>query len=142
MGHHFDDVVETILIGMFYGAQYQTMMPKVMSTYHEGMELIRPLYLVREQDITSWVKKNELEFITCACKVTRKEEGDENASKRAEVKKIIAELKKKYKNIDVNIFRSAQGVSLDTVLSYKLEGKEHNFLDDYYTRERNIKKKE
>lgn len=142
LGHHFDDVVETILIGMFYGAQYQTMMPKVMSTYHEGMELIRPLYLVREQDIISWMKKNELEFITCACKVTKKEIGDANASKRAEVKRLIAELKKKYKNIDVNIFRSAQSVSLDTVLSYKLEGKEHNFLDDYYTRERNIKKKE
>ncbi len=142
LGHHFDDVVETILIGMFYGAQYQTMMPKVMSTYHEGMELIRPLYLVREEDIISWMKKNELEFITCACKVTKKEIGDANASKRAEVKRLIAELKKKYKNIDVNIFRSAQGVSLDTVLSYKLEGKEHNFLDDYYTRERNIKKKE
>lgn len=142
LGHHFDDVVETILIGLFYGAQYQTMMPKVMSTYHEGMELIRPLYLVKEQDIISWVKKNELEFITCACKVTKKEEGDINASKRAEVKKLISELKKKYKNIDVNIFRSAQGVSLDTVISYKLEGKEHYFLDDYYTRKRNIKKKE
>lgn len=142
LGHHFDDVVETILIGLFYGAQYQTMMPKVKSTYHEGMELIRPLYLVREQDILSWVKKNELEFINCACKITKKEVDDANASKRAEVKQLVAELKKKYKNIDVNIFRSAQGVSLDTVLSYKLEGVEHNFLDDYYTRKRNIQNNE
>lgn len=137
LGHHFDDVVETILIGMFYGAQYQTMMPKLKSTYHEGMELIRPLYLVREHDILSWVKKNELSFINCACKVTKKEVGDASASKRAEIKKLIAELKQNNKNVDINIFRSAQGVSLDTVISYQLEGKEHHFLSDYETRKRN-----
>lgn len=140
LGHHFDDVIETILIGLFYGSQYQTMMPKVKSTFHEGMELIRPLYLVRENDILSWVKKSELEFINCACSVTKKEEGDKNTSKRAEVKKLISDLKKNYKNVDINIFRSAQGVSLDTVLSYKLEGIEHSFLDDYYTRKRNVDK--
>lgn len=138
LGHHFDDVVETILVGMFYGAQYQTMMPKVLSTYHEGMEVIRPLYYVREQDIISWGKKNELEFITCACKVTRKDAENELNSKRAKVKALIKELKEDYKNIDVNIFRSAQGVSLDTVISYKKEGKMYHFMDDYYTRKRNI----
>ncbi len=138
LGHHFDDVVETILVGMFYGAQYQTMMPKVLSTYHEGMEVIRPLYYVREQDIISWGKKNELEFITCACKVTKKTAENSNDSKRAKVKALIKELKQDYKNVDVNIFRSAQGVSLDTVISYKKEGKMYHFMDDYYTRKRNI----
>lgn len=138
LGHHFDDVVETILVGMFYGAQYQTMMPKVLSTYHEGMEVIRPLYYVREQDIISWGKKNELEFITCACKVTKKAAEDKKDSKRAKVKELIKDLKQDYKNIDVNIFRSAQGVSLDTVISYKKEGELHHFMDDYYTRKRNI----
>ncbi len=138
LGHHFDDVVETILVGMFYGAQYQTMMPKVLSTYHEGMEVIRPLYFVKEQDIISWTRKNELEFINCACKVTKKDDENKKNSKRAKVKALIKELKEDYKNVDVNIFRSAQGVSLDTVLSYKKEGVMYNFMDDYYTRKRNI----
>lgn len=143
LGHHFDDVIETVLMGMFYGAQMQTMMPKVLSTFHPGMELIRPLYLVREADILSWQKKHELEFIRCACKVTEKVNAeDDEKSKRAKMKKLIKELKKDYKNIDINIFRSAQNVNLDTVISYMVEGNTHHFLDDYYTRKRNVKKEE
>ncbi len=138
LGHHFDDVIETILMGMLYGAQVQTMMPKVSSTFHPGMELIRPLYLVREADILSWKNRNELEFIECACKVTeRRADTDKDTSKRAEVKKLIKELKKNYKNVDVNIFRSVENVNLDTVISYKREDEFHHFLDDYEERKQN-----
>ncbi len=142
LGHHFNDVIETILIGMFYGSQVQTMMPKLPSTFHEGMELIRPLYLVREADIISWQEKNELTFIKCACKFTKENTAEnEEKSKRAKVKKLIKELKNDYKNIDINIFRSVEDVNLDTIISYKLEGKSHHFLDDYYSRKRNKEQK-
>ena len=142
LGHHFDDVIETILMGMFYGSQVQTMMPKLPSTFHPGMELIRPLYLVREADILSWKEKNHLEFIQCACKFTEdNSRGDEEKSKRAKMKKLIQQLKKDYKNIDVNIFRSMENVNLDTVISYKSEGVTHHFLEDYYTKKRNKEQK-
>ena len=135
LGHHFDDVIETILMGMLYGAQVQTMMPKVKSTSHPGMELIRPMYYVKEEYILNWVKKHELEFIQCACKVTEKiNENKENEfleSKRAEVKKLIKELRKDYDKIDMNIFRSVQNVNLDTIISYRKKGEVHHFLDDY-----------
>ena len=133
LGHHFDDVIETILMGMIYGAQMQTMMPKVKSTSHPGMQLIRPLYYVKEADIISWSKKYNLDFIKCACKVTEKREisGEKIGSKRDEIKKLITELRKVYKNVDINIFRSAQNVNLDTLISYRKNGKVHNFLDDY-----------
>ena len=133
LGHHFDDVIETVLMGMLYGAQMQTMMPKLHSTYHEGMELIRPLYYVKEADIINWQKKNNLEFIKCACKITEKRElsDDEIGSKRDEIKKIITDLRKKYKNIDINIMRSTQNVNLNTLISYTKNGKTHHFLDDY-----------
>ena len=134
LGHHFDDVIETILMGMFYGAQMQTMMPKVMSTSHTGMQLIRPLYLVREADIINWKEKNNLDFIQCACKVTAKRGTAENndvQSKREEMKNLIKELRQINPNIDINIFRSAQNVNLDTLISYRKNNKTYSFLDDY-----------
>ena len=134
LGHHFDDVIETILMGMLYGSQVQTMMPKLHSTYHEGMELIRPMYLVKEADILSWMKRNNLEFIQCACRFTEEIEQSEDGvgnSKREEVKKLIKDLKQIYKNIDINIFRSVENVNLDTIISYRKGKETHHFLDDY-----------
>ena len=134
LGHHFDDVIETILMGMLYGSQVQTMMPKLHSTYHKGMELIRPMYLVKEDDIISWQKRNNLEFIRCACRFTEQCEMSEDGigeSKREEVKKLIKDLKKIYKNIDINIFRSVENVNLDTIISYRRGNEVHHFLDDY-----------
>ena len=139
LGHHFDDVIETILIGMFYGSQVQTMMPKLYSTFHAGMQLIRPLYYVKESDIINWQNKNGLEFIRCACKITESLErcglGD-GGSKRDEVKALIENLRKIYKNIDVNIFRSVQNVNLDTIISYRRGSEVHHFMDDYDERGR------
>ena len=134
LGHHFDDVIETILMGMFYGSQMQTMMPKVCSTSHPGMELIRPLYFVREQDIIAWKDKNDLEFIQCACKFTEEYNMSQNPgdiSKREEMKQLIKDMKKKYDKIDINIFNSVQNVNLDTIISYRKGDEYHHFLDDY-----------
>ena len=134
LGHHFNDVIETILMGMFYGSQMQTMMPKVCSTSHPGMELIRPLYFVREDDIIAWSKYNDLEFIQCACKFTEKYALSKNpgeVSKREEMKTLIREMKKGYDKIDINIFNSVQNVNLDTIISYRKGDKFTHFLDDY-----------
>lgn len=136
LGHHFDDVIETILMGMLYGGQVQTMMPKFHSTNFEGMELIRPMYLIREADIINWAKYNGLEFIACACKFTEKisveeKENRELSSKRKKVKQLIAELKKDNTQIETNIFRSVQNVNLATIIGYKDKGGRHNFLDSY-----------
>lgn len=134
LGHHFNDVIETILMGMFYGSQMQTMMPKVCSTSHPGMELIRPLYFVREEDIIAWSKYNDLEFIQCACKFTEKYALSKNpgeVSKREEMKNLIREMKKGYDKIDINIFNSVQNVNLDTIISYRKGDKFTHFLDDY-----------
>lgn len=131
LGHHFNDVIETILMGMFYGSQMQTMMPKVKSTSHPGMELIRPLYYVKEDDIIRWQKRNNLEFIACACKITERIALEQKGTKRNEMKELIKEMKKKYDNIDINIFRSAQNVNLDTIISYEKDGEIHHFLDKY-----------
>lgn len=132
LGHHFDDVIETVLMGMLYGAQMQTMMPKLHSSFHSGMELIRPLYYVKEADIISWGLKNELEFIKCACRITAKNSCDsEEGSKREEVKRLIKELREKNKYIDTNILRSTQNVNLDTIISYRRKDEFHHFLDDY-----------
>ena len=134
LGHHFNDVIETILMGMFYGSQMQTMMPKVCSTSHPGMELIRPLYFVREEDIIAWSKYNDLEFIQCACKFTEKYALNKNpgeVSKREEMKTLIREMKKGYDKIDINIFNSVQNVNLDTIISYRKGDKFTHFLDDY-----------
>ena len=134
LGHHFDDVIETILMGMFYGAQMQTMMPKIKSTSHPGMELIRPLYLVKEADIISWKERNKLDFIQCACRFTENTKTYENGSsnsKREEMKELIKQLRKVYDNIDMNIFQSVQNVNLDTIISYIQNGQEHHFLDKW-----------
>lgn len=129
LGHHFDDVIETILMGMLYGSQMQTMMPKVRSTSHPGMELIRPLYYVKEADILNWKERYHLEFIECACKVTEK--SNHVSSKREEVKKLIEQLRQVYKNVDINIFRSAENVNLDTLISYRKGDEIHHFLEEY-----------
>jgi len=133
LGHHFDDVIETVLMGMFYGAQFQTMMPKLHSTNHPGMELIRPMYFIREEDIITWKNNNDLTFLQCACKFTEDytKNKKEDDSKRLKMKKLIKELKKDYDNIDVNIFQSTQNVNLDTIISYKQKDKITHFLDDY-----------
>ena len=134
LGHHFDDVIETILMGMLYGAQIQTMMPKLHSTNFEGMELIRPLYLIRETDIIKWMHYNELHFIQCACRFTENCAscgGTEKGSKRAEIKELIRELAEKNPVIEKNIFRSVENVNLSTVIAYKQDGVTHHFLTTY-----------
>jgi len=133
LGHHYDDVIETILMGMLYGAQMQTMMPKLHSTNFEGMELIRPLYLIREDDIKKWRDSNDLHFIQCACKFTDTCStcGGENTSKRVEVKNLIRQLKETNPFVESNIFKSVENVNLSTVIAYKKDGVKHHFLDDY-----------
>ena len=135
LGHHYDDVIETILMGMLHGAQIQTMMPKLHSTNFEGMELIRPLYLVRESDICAWRDYNELHFLQCACHFTDTcstcHEDGTTSSKRLETKKLIASLKKDNPFIEANIFKSVENVNLDTVIGYKKDGVRHHFLDEY-----------
>lgn len=128
LGHHFDDVIETILLNILYAGEYKTMMPKLKSDNFENMELIRPLYLVKEEDIKAWVKYSELTFIDCACKITRKSLG-----KRLEIKNLINELKKINKNIDVNILRSSENINFDAILGYKSkkDKKVVSFLDYY-----------
>ncbi|MBR1741108.1 MAG: ATPase [Lachnospiraceae bacterium] len=135
LGHHYDDVIETILMGMLYGGQVQTMMPKLHSTNFEGMELIRPLYLIREEDIKRWRDANDLHFLQCACRFTDtcSVSGDhgEDHSKRLEIKKLIAELKKKNPFVESNIFKSVENVNLSTVIAYKKDGVKHEFLEEY-----------
>ncbi|MBR4530009.1 MAG: tRNA 2-thiocytidine biosynthesis protein TtcA [Lachnospiraceae bacterium] len=135
LGHHFDDVIETILMGMLYSGQLQGMMPKLHSTNFPGMELIRPLSLVREEDIIRWAAYNDLQFIRCACRLTEKAEalsGAEQVSKRARTKEIIRELKKENPFIEINLYRSMENVHLGTMREYRdKEGARHNFLDDY-----------
>ncbi len=131
LGHHFDDVIETIVMGMFYGAQIQTMMPKLHSTNHPGMQLIRPLYMVREKDIIRWANGNDLSFIACACRFTEASAEREDLSKRREIKRLIEELSKTNAYVPTNIFRSVQNVNLSTIISYKDKTGEHHFLDTY-----------
>ncbi len=134
LGHHYDDVIETILMGMLYGAQIQTMMPKLHSTNFEGMELIRPLYLIREDDIKAWRDYNGLHFIQCACKFTdtcSTCNNEENRSKRVEIKELIKTLKQGNPYVEGNIFKSVENVNLDTVIAYKQNGKKHCFLEGY-----------
>ena len=134
LGHHFDDVIETILMGMMYGAQIQTMMPKLKSTNFEGMELIRPMYLIREKDIVHWRTYNDLQFIACACRLTESCVscgGTEQGSMRGEVKRLIASLAKQNPYIEKNIFRSVENVNLKTIIAYKKDGVKHSFLEDY-----------
>ncbi len=129
LGHHFDDVIETILMGMLYGSQVQTMMPKLHSENYEGVHLIRPLYLVRESDIINWASENGLEFIRCACRVTEKK--GEGTSKRGEVKRLLAEMRKNNPAVDMNIFRSVENVNLQTLISYHKGDEYHSFLESF-----------
>lgn len=134
LGHHYDDVIETILMGMLYGAQIQTMMPKLHSLNFEGMELIRPMYLIREDDIKAWRDEHELIFLQCACKFTEKNQDvhdEENASKRLEIKQLIKDLKKVNPFVEGNIFKSVENVNLKTIIAYKDEEGKHSFLEDY-----------
>ena len=135
LGHHYDDVIETILMGMLYGAQIQTMMPKLHSTNFEGMELIRPMYLIREDDIKDWRDANHLEFLQCACRFTEqvaKEAPDKaSGSKRLEIKRLIASLKETNPFVEGNIFKSVENVNLHTIIAYKKDGIRHHFLEDY-----------
>ena len=129
LGHHFDDVIETSLLSMFYSSEIKTMLPKLHSDNFNGLELIRPLYLVKEDAINAWTKYNNLEFINCACKFT--EEENINDSKRREVKELINKLREVNKNIDFNIFKSLDNINLDYVLGYRKNDKYHSFLEDY-----------
>lgn len=135
LGHHYDDVIETILMGMLYGAQIQTMMPKLHSTNFPGMELIRPMYLIREEDIKRWRDENDLQFLQCACHFTETcsscDEEGHSASKRMEIKHLIATLKKGNPYVESNIFNSMSNVNLDTVIEYKQNQIRHSFLDSY-----------
>ena len=138
LGHHYDDVIETILMGMLYGGQIQTMMPKLHSTNFAGMELIRPMYLIREDAIRAWRDYNGLRFLRCACKFTEacdSRENEETQSKRFEIKELIKELKQVNPYVEQNIFKSVENVSLDTVIAYKQNGEKHHFLERYGTRE-------
>ncbi|MGN1116499.1 MAG: ATP-binding protein [Candidatus Ornithomonoglobus sp.] len=134
LGHHFDDVIETILMGMLYGAQIQTMMPKLHSTNHPGMELIRPMYMVKEKDIIAWARYNALHFIQCACRFTENCSMCDNGvgvSKRQEMKELIKKFRRTNPYIDKNIFNSVQNVNLATIIGYHDGERTYNFLDDY-----------
>lgn len=135
LGHHYDDVIETILMGMLYGAQVQTMMPKLHSTNFEGMELIRPMYLIREDDIKHWRDYNGLHFIQCACKFTDTcttcNPDGVAKSKRMETKQLIAKMKEINPYVESNIFKSVENVNLKTIIAYKKDGVKHSFLDTY-----------
>ena len=138
LGHHYDDVIETILLSMLYGAEIKTMMPKLHSTNFKGIDLIRPLYLVKEDDIISWAKFNELNFINCACSFTEKRLEDESISKRLEMKKLIKKFRTINENIDQNIFKSVENVNIDAIIGYKTKDKKYNFLDSYDDNEKKI----
>ena len=135
LGHHYDDVIETVLMGMLHSGQFRTMMPKLRSANFEGMELIRPMYLIREKDICAWRDTNDLVFLQCACHFTEAcAAGPEDGtapSKRLETKQLIAALKKNNPAVESNLFNSMENVDLDAVLGYKKDGIRHSFLDDY-----------
>ena len=133
LGHHYDDVIETTLMNMLSSGSFQTMLPKLHSTNFEGMELIRPLYFIREKDIIRFSKDNDLHFIQCACRFTEECANDdiETASRRLYIKNLIKELKKEIPDVEKNLFSSANNVTLDMILGYKKEGKYHSYLDDY-----------
>jgi len=144
LGHHFNDIIETVLMSILYGAEIKTMMPKVVSQNFEDMELIRPLYYVKEDAIIKWAKSNGLEFIRCACRFTEAAAKDEIESKRQEMKELIASLKQKYENIDINILQSTKLVNVDTLIGYKEGDTTHEFLDIYNKRklDRKIKRED
>ncbi len=131
LGHHLSDVIETTLMGMMYGSQIQGMLPRLKSTNFEGMELIRPLYCILEDDIIRWANYNELSFIACACKLTARAAVDEDASKRRETKQLIKQLKKNNPDIEKNLFNSIHRCNVDTLVGYKLGDEMHSFLERF-----------
>ncbi len=131
LGHHLDDMIETVLMSMLYAGEIKTMMPKLHSSNFEGMELIRPMYMVHEEDIIAWARYNDLHFIQCACKITEKIELETGGSKRHEMKMLVKQLKKINPSFDLNIFTSLHNVNLDTVIGYRENGKRHSFLEYY-----------
>ena len=131
LGHHFDDVIETTLMSMFYSSELRTMIPKLHSLHYEGMELIRPLYRVRESEIIKWANYNHLEFLQCACKYTEREEASQITGKRREVKELIRTLKQDTPGIDQSIFNAIHNVSLDTMPGFNAKGRDYTFLDFY-----------
>ena len=132
LGHHFDDVIETTLLSMFYGAELKTMMPKLHSENFEGLELIRPLYLVKEEDIIAWTKYNGLKFLNCACRFTEENyTKDETNSKRLAMKRLIKKLKENNPNIDYNVFKALDNINMNCVLGWKDDKDYHSFLDEY-----------
>ena len=136
LGHHFNDVIETTLLSMFYASQLQAMIPKLHSQNYEGMELIRPLYRVHEDDIISWCRYNNLEFIQCACRFTEESAHDENLSKRKEVKRLLKELKKDNPDIEISIFNSLHKVNIEMFPGYKADDEYHSFLEHYDERKK------
>lgn len=131
LGHHFDDVIETVLMSMLYGGEFKTMMPKLHSTNFNGMELIRPMYYIKEKDIISFWKNHDYHFLNCACRFTEEVESKEKDSKRYEMKQLIEQFRNTSPYIENNIFKSTFKVNLNTILGYYDEEKEYNFLDDY-----------
>ena len=131
LGHHFDDVIETNLLSMFYGSEIKTMLPKLHSEHFIGLELIRPMYLIKEQDIISWAKYNDLKFLNCACKMTIENSVDEEKSKRKEIKGLINKLRKINPYIDYNIFKSMENINLNQILGYHKDNEKYYFLVDY-----------
>ena len=133
LGHHYDDAIGTVLMGLIYGGQVQAMLPRVKAKNYEGMELIRPMYMVREADIKAWRDYNHLHFIQCACRFTERCAtcGGEKGSKRDEMKELIAELRKRCDTIDMNIFNSVHNINLKTVIGYHKGDWTYSFLDDY-----------
>ena len=131
LGHHFNDVIETSLLSLFYGSEIKTMLPKLHSDNFKGIDLIRPLYLVKEEDIIRWKNYNDLTFLNCACKFTEKVTKEELSGKRQEIKELIANLKKKNKEIDNNIFKALDNINLNCVLGYRKDGEKHTFLEAF-----------
>lgn len=132
LGHHFDDVIETVLLSMFYSGEYKSMPPKLKSMNFYGMELIRPLYLIREKSIIAWTKYHHLEFINCACRFTKMNDQSRNNSKRIEMKKLIQELEKNNPHVAANIFKSTENVNINTVLAIKNDQEKYCFLQRYH----------
>ena len=138
LGHHFDDVIETILLSQFYAAEVQTMMPKLYSDNFEGLELIRPLYLVREEHIIAWKNMHNLDFIHCACPLSEQYLNNyEEKSKRKEIKKLIQHLRQLNPDIDYNIFKSMENINMNCIIGYRKDKEKHNFLEDYKQKDRN-----
>ena len=131
LGHHYDDVITTTLMNLLNSGSFQTMLPKLHSTNYEGMELIRPMYYIREKDIVNWSKYHGLQFLQCACKFTEAEAEEQNAGQRKFIKQLIYDLRKEIPQIEKNIFKAADNVTLDMILGYKEKGQYHSFLDDY-----------